>query len=59
MFGYESDLDISRGKFMEILKKTFESPDDKLWGNFWFYFGKDRDAVNVGSIVAAMQKYEI
>lgn len=44
---------------MEILKKTFESPDDKLWGNFWFYFAKDRDAVNVGSIVAAMQKYEI
>ena len=31
MFGLDSEAEISKTKFLETMRKTFESKDDKTW----------------------------
>jgi Ca2+-binding EF-hand superfamily protein len=58
MFDLNKDAEISRNKFLEIMKKNFESKDEKQWENLWSLFARERDSCNVGSIIKVFQKYE-
>ena len=40
------------------MKKTFDSKDEKLWETVWNSCGRNRDSINVGSIIKTFQKYE-
>ena len=44
---------------MELMKKTFETKEERTWDNFWGLFDKGRGSANVGNIVKLMKKYEI
>lgn len=58
MFGLSPESEISKNKFEDTMKKTFESKDEKAWGPLWSSFSRDRDSCNVGLIIKAFQKYE-
>lgn len=58
MFGLNPESEISKNKFEEVMKKTFESKDGKPWEALWNAFSRDRDSCNVGTIIRAFQKYE-
>jgi hypothetical protein len=58
MFGLNPESEVSKNKFEEIMKKTFESKDEKVWEPLWNSFSRDRDSCNVGVIIKAFQKYE-
>lgn len=59
MFGLNPDAEISKGKFLEIMGKTFESKSDKLWENMWGVFDKGRGSCNMALIIRSFKKYEI
>jgi hypothetical protein len=59
MFGLNPDAEVSKGKFLEVMTKTFESKSDKLWEGFWNSFDKGRGSCNVGAIIKTFRKYEI
>ena len=58
MFGLNEESEISRQKYTETMRKTFDSKDDKMWENVWDTFARNRDTCNVGVIIKALQKYE-
>lgn len=57
MFGLSSDSEISKNKFIQILRKNFETKDEKEWENFWSMFDKGKGTCNVGSIIKIIKKY--
>ena len=59
MFGLTAESQLSKNKFMELMKKTFETKEERTWDNFWGLFDKGRGSANVGNIVKLMKKYEI
>lgn len=59
MFGLNAEAELSKGKFLEVMGKTFESRSDKLWEGFWGVFDKGRGSCNVGAIIRTFKKYEV
>jgi hypothetical protein len=58
MFGLTADSDLSRNKFLDAMRRTFDSKEEKLWDHIWGKFDKGRGACNVGAIIRTLEKYE-
>ena len=61
LFGINPDADISKNRFIEVMCKTFEGPDElgRLWENMWNYFDKGRGVLPVAALSNEISKYEI
>jgi hypothetical protein len=53
-----AEAEITKAKFLEIMKKNFETKDEKHWENFWSLFDKGRGSCNVGNIIKTLKRYE-
>jgi len=60
MHGLESDSDLTKNKFLEMMSKMFNTGKGEEWEHVWNSFDRSgRGVANVGSIIKVWEKYEL